>query len=145
VPVSLAEDLDRDGYTLVRGALSPDEIGELRAAFDDVWKRHAGTVDQRQLLTSPPFLQLMEHPRLVDGLSSVFGDQLQLLMYALRHHDAGDALPERDWHRDFSFVCDRTIAVNAIVYLDPTHDTGPTVAVPGSHRWRHLPGGRFPS
>jgi hypothetical protein len=135
--------LQRDGYAFIRGALSAAEVDRLRVAFDELWVRHSGSVNQRHLLACPDFLALIEHPRLFAELTPLFGEQLQLLMYALRHHDGRDDLPDRDWHRDFSFVCDRTIAVNAILYLDATADSGPTVAVAGSHRWRDLPGRRF--
>lgn len=141
--MNVAQQLDEDGYAIVRQALRQDEVAELRCEFDGLWHEHAGSVDQTKLLRSSPFIRLVEHPKLLTALRSVFGDQLQLLMYALRRHDGDDNLPERDWHRDFSFVCDRAVAVNALVYLDPTAETGPTVAVPGSHRWRCLPGGRF--
>ncbi|CAE6851395.1 phytanoyl-CoA dioxygenase family protein [Paraburkholderia domus] len=141
--MTLSEQLERDGYALMPGAVPYDQVRRLRTAFDLLWKRHDRSVDQRQLLAVPEFIELIDHPRLLDELTTVFGDQLQLIMYALRNHDAGDDLRERDWHRDFSFVCDRVIAVNAILYLDDTADSGPTVAVPGSHRWRTPPAERF--
>lgn len=136
--------LDTDGYTLVPGLLGPLQVERLRMAFDEQWRQGDGHVDQTRLLSCPEFLALLEHPGILGRLETVFGEQLQLLMYALRRQEAADELPERDWHRDFSFVCDRTLAVNVIVYLDPTAGTGgPTVAVPGSHRWQHLPEHRF--
>lgn len=135
--------LDDAGYLLLECVLDAELIRRLRDEFDVLWKRHNGSVDQRQLLASETFLELLEHPRLLAEVKAVFGAQMQLLMYALRQHDQADDLRERDWHRDFSFVCDRTIGLNAIVYLDDTMHTGPTLVVPGSHRWRDLPGGRY--
>lgn len=141
--MTVSEQLERDGYAFIRQAIPHDQVCSLRTAFDQLWQCHHGSVDQRQLLAVPEFIELIDHPRLIGELSAVFGDQLQLLMYALRNHDAGNDLRERDWHRDFSFVCDRIIAVNTILYLDDTTERAPTLAVPGSHRWRTLPGRRF--
>jgi hypothetical protein len=140
--MNLPEQLERDGYAFIREAIPHHQVCALRAAFDLLWDRHHRSVDQRQLLAVPEFIELIDNPRLIGELCAVFGDQLQLLMYALRNHDGTDDQRERDWHRDFTFVCDRVIAVNAILYLDDTHGA-PTVAVPGSHRWRTVPGDRF--
>lgn len=141
--MTLPEQLERDGYAFIREVIPHEQVCKLRVAFDSLWKRHDRSVDQRQLLAIPEFIELLDNSRILGELSAVFGDQLQLLMYALRNHDAGDDLRERDWHRDFSFVCDRTVAVNVILYLDDTTDVAPTLVVPGSHRWRSTPGDRF--
>jgi hypothetical protein len=136
--------LETDGYTFLRGLLRGTEVEELRQAFDEQWRRGGGRADQTILLESQVFLRLLEDPRLLAWPERVFAEQLQLLMYVLRRHEAGTDLPERDWHRDFSFVCDRPLAVNLILYLDATGgEVGPTLVVPGSHRWRHLPSGRL--
>ena len=41
--------LETDGYTLLRGALPPEEVADLRMAVDDVWRRQ---LSQWQCTTS---------------------------------------------------------------------------------------------
>ena len=44
-------------------------------------------------------------------------------------------MPDRSWHRDFSFPGNRPLSINTILYLDDmTPERGPTSVVPGSHR-----------
>lgn len=138
-PSSWVQSFAKDGFHLIRAALSEPELDRLRAEFDALFDAHPSGVDQTILLTSPTFIELLHHDRIQRYAREVYGEQLQLLMYALRRGHPGRG-GDRNWHRDFDFVTDRLIAMNMIVYLDPMPAAdGATVVLPGSHRQRVSP------
>lgn len=128
-----------DGYCVRDAVLTPPELGAVRAEFDRLFAEHPNGVDQRLLLTSPVFLELLHRPSVLGPVHEVFGDQAQLLMYALRQGRDPNNGRSRKWHRDFDFVTDRLVSLNMILYLDDLgSDDGGTAVVPGSHRERDV-------
>ena len=127
------------GYLHVRGLLDQPRVETIRAEFEDIWGRH-GRSNQHVLLQYPTFIDLIEHPPILERVGAVFGRQTQLLQYDFLRQERNDALPLRGWHRDFSFAGDRPLSMNVIVYLDEmTDERGPTYVVPGSQRDDALP------
>lgn len=136
----------RDGYHLVPGALAPDHLATLRAAFDRVYHpARRGKVGQDILLQHQEFIDLIAHPPLLACMRALFGRQTQLLSLDLLYQPAADGAPRpgngSSWHRDFEYPGDVPIAANAILYLDDMDDErGPTVVLPGSQRGWETPG-----
>jgi len=131
--------LANDGYFVCGGVVAEPDLGALRAEFDRLFTEYPNGVDQRVLLTSPVFLELLDSPSVLGLAREAFGDQCQLLMYALRQGRDPNGGPLRKWHRDFDFVTDRLISLNIILYLDDldAHDGG-TAVLPGTHRERDV-------
>lgn len=133
---------DHDGFAIVRNLLDPDFLAEIRSEFDRLWSVHGscGRVYQQQLLTSPFFIRLVEHPAILNCHRELFCDQVQLLSLDLLRQGPMSQSPDYAWHRDFNFPGDNVLSANTILYLDDiTPETGPTRVVPGSHRGRHGP------
>ncbi|BDI32493.1 hypothetical protein CCAX7_45440 [Capsulimonas corticalis] len=128
------------GYLHVSGVLTPDHLAQVQAEFDRVWEL-PGQNNQTKLLQHQTFLELIEHPAILDRHRALFGAQTQLLQYdLLRQGPRNETFPTRAWHRDFVFPGDRPLSVNTIVYLDEMiEERGPTYVAPGTHRGEALP------
>lgn len=128
------------GYLHAKGVLSGDHLGHIQAEFDRVWELEQPRVSQHQLFKYKAFLDLIEHPPILDRQRAIFGAQTQLLQYDLLRQGPHSSANERSWHRDFSFPGDRPLAINTIIMLDEmTEQRGPTRVVPGTHFGEELP------
>ena len=126
---------DENGYLIAPGVLAPDHLTLIRAEFDRVWEKEGPRVSQHQLLKYPAFIELIEHPPILDRHRAIFGAQTQLLQYDLLRQGPDSTSPERSWHRDFAFPGDRPVTINTILYLDDMdEERGPTRVVPKTHR-----------
>jgi ectoine hydroxylase-related dioxygenase (phytanoyl-CoA dioxygenase family) len=91
-----------EGYCVYRGLLAPEEIAACRAALD---RTIAERPDARwERLTEPHvrddfWLRLCAHPRILDAVASVLGDDLVLLMSHLIVKPPHDGLAV-EWHQD---------------------------------------------
>ena len=128
------------GYLHVPGVLTGNHLTQVQSEFDRVWGL-PGQSNQSKLLQHRTFIDLIEHPAILDRHRAVFGDQVQLLQYdLLRQGPRNETFPLRAWHRDFVFPGDRPLSINTILYLDEmTQERGPTYVVPGTHRGEALP------
>ena len=116
------------GYLHVQGVLDREQVDFYRTEFDRVWEQEAPKVNQHKLLKYQSFIDLIEHPPILERQQAIFRNQTQLLQYDLLRQDADSDMPARSWHRDFIFPGDRPHSINTIVYLDPmTHARGPTL------------------
>ena len=130
----------KNGYVHVPGVLTRDELTHVQSEFDRVWEL-PGQSNQTKLLQHRTFIDLIQHPEILDRQSALFGNQLQLLQYDfLRQGPRNETFPTRAWHRDFVFPGDTPLSVNTILYLDDMpEERGPTYVVPGTHRGASLP------
>ncbi len=128
------------GYVHARGVLSGEHLVRIQAEFDRIWELEQPRVSQHQLFKYKVFLDLIEHPPILDRQRAIFGAQTQLLQYDLLRQGPHSSASERSWHRDFTFPGDRPLAINTIIMLDEmTEQRGPTRVVPGTHRGDALP------
>lgn len=132
---------EENGYALVRSVLDAERLARVRDAFDERWDKEGPPCNQHKLLKYDTFIELIEHPPILDQHRAVFGSQTQLLQYGLLKQGPRNEGPARTWHRDFSFPGEYPLSINTILYLDPmTDERGPTRALPGSHRgWKQTP------
>jgi hypothetical protein len=130
----------KNGYLHAKGVLTPEHLEHIRTEFDRVWDL-GKQCNQHELLKHPTFIDLIEHPAILDRHRAIFGDQVQLLQYDfLRQGPRNESFPVRGWHRDFVFPGDHPLSINTILYLDDmTEERGPTYVVPGTHRGSSLP------
>ena len=130
------------GYLRVPGVLSGDHLTHVQAEFDRVWDL-PGQSNQIKLLQHKTFIDLIEHPPILDRHRAIFGAQTQLLQYDfLRQGPRSETFPLRSWHRDFVFPGDTPLSINTILMLDKIDEAaGPSRVVPHSHRGWAVPTG----
>jgi hypothetical protein len=72
------------GYLHVGGVLEGEHLRAIQAAFDEVWEvEKAPPWSQHELLKHRPFIDLIEHPPILERHRALFGNQVQLLQYDL--------------------------------------------------------------
>ena len=132
------EQLHRDGYALLRGAVPNERLDDLRAAFDagvqppDRWPVPRGAGWRYSLLDLDPRVQAVCRLReMLDVVGGLIGERFFLSQVEGREPLAGNG--QQTLHRDLSAQRPGD-TVNALVYFD---DYGPwngaTRIVPGSH------------
>lgn len=129
------------GYLVVEGAVKGEHLQRLQREFDEVWeKEKAPPCTQHELLKYRTFIELIEHPPILDRQRAIFGNQVQLLQYDFLRQGPHSQVPAYRWHRDFTFPGDRPLSINTILFIDDIRmETGPTRVVPGTHRGEALP------
>jgi ectoine hydroxylase-related dioxygenase (phytanoyl-CoA dioxygenase family) len=128
------------GYLHARGVVTGDHLARLQTEFDRVWDTEEPPVSMRRLLKHAAFLDLIEHPPILDRHRAIFGRQIQLLQADLGRQGPHCRAAERSWHRDFVFPGERPLAINTLLFLDTiTEEVGPTRVVPCTHRGEALP------
>src|ERR1051326_5268554 len=151
----LRETYARDGFVVVRGGLSPDEIDQLRAdatricrgeygAFrgleaagadetnDDVMRRYLCIHFPHKI--SPVMHGALSPPSVVDVLTSIIGPNVKCMQSMLFIKAAGK--PGQAWHQDEVFIPtrDRTLTGAWIALDDATVENGCLWVIPGSHK-----------
>jgi len=127
------------GYLHAKAVLDDSMLSAIRDEFEQIWKSD-GRANQLVLLKHRTFIDLIEHPAILDRHAAIFGRQTQLLQYDFLRQEPGSTFPQRSWHRDLSFPGEKPVSINTILYLDRMDDaSGPTFVVPGSHRATELP------
>lgn len=159
---------EADGFLLVPGALSRDDVSGVRTELEGVVWGATGYGYEHQapdlllrggalrsvtnpLSMAPVVLDVALHPGFFPRIRDAFAGSVRLLSNEYFITPPG-ANPRLGWHRDATEENFPAIAlgssllfVNCLVLLsDVGPENGPTLAVPGSHRWgpeRSLPGG----
>jgi hypothetical protein len=133
--------LDTQGYLLLGGAVPPDCLAKLQAAFDDgvipydSWPVPRGR-DWRhsQLDLDPDVQRICRLPALIDGVRHILKQPFFVAQVEGREPIIGNA-PQL-MHRDGAGSGGQYMA--AMIWLDPFDaDNGATQIVPGSHRLPH--------
>jgi ectoine hydroxylase-related dioxygenase (phytanoyl-CoA dioxygenase family) len=150
-----AAKFDRDGYVVLAGALTPDEVAALNAEALRICRGERGAVDglvpgaeqdsDDQVIRryacihhphklSPLMHAALAHPRLVEALTTVIGPNVKAMQSML--FTKGEGKPGQAWHQDEYFIPtrDRSLTAAWIALDDATVDNGCLWALPGSHR-----------
>jgi ectoine hydroxylase len=137
------------GYCFFPNCFSEEEIGLMRSGADDILNQHREEV-WREKSGAPRtafaahkyhevFRLLAHHPRLVEPLRQVFGEDVYVHQFKLNAKAAfeGDVW---QWHQDYgTWARDDGMpaarAMNIAVFLDEVMPiNGPLLLIPGSHR-----------
>jgi len=153
--------LEREGYTIIRGLLSPDEIAELREEIGGIFDRDppdergqrppedAAMFRYAMLNRSAAAQAVVTHPRLLSVIEPLLGEDCHVIANtAWRnpagqpgshggqnwHIDAGPHIPLPEGVRWPADIPHPVFAIGVHVYLqDCAIEDGPTGVIPGSH------------
>ncbi len=141
---------DRDGFLFFPALFSREETKTLTDAVPELYSRgEAYNVREKGKdavrtnfaahLYSEPFARLARHPRMIEPVQSLLGDELYMHQFKINGKMAfeGDVW---QWHQDYgTWLNDDAMpearAMNIAIFLDDvTGFNGPLMFIPGSHR-----------
>src|ERR687895_539492 len=144
------ERYDREGYLFFPSLFSQDEINVLNAEVPGLYaqrrpenvREKTGDVVRTNFaahLYSYPFAKLARHPRMVEPICQIFGEDVYMHQFKIngkaafdgdvwqRHQDYGT------WRNDDQMPEAR--AMNVAIFLDEVNEfNGPLMFIPGSHK-----------
>ena len=144
------QQFDRDGYLFFPSLFSPAEI---KALTDEVPALYAqrrpenvrektGDVVRTNFaahMYSAPFARLARHPRMVEPVRQIFGEDLYMHQFKINGKMAFDG-DVWQWHQDYgTWLNDDQMpearAMNVAIFLDEVNEfNGPLMFIPGSHK-----------
>jgi ectoine hydroxylase len=144
------EQFDRDGYLFFPGLFTPEETQVMNDAVPELYsRREAYNVREKGKdavrtnfaahLYSEPFAKLARHPRMIDPVEALFGEQLYMHQFKINGKMAfeGDVW---QWHQDYGTWLNDDLmpterAMNVAIFLDDVNEyNGPLMFIPGSHK-----------
>ncbi len=148
-PEQLAQ-FDRDGYLFFPSHFSPDEIKVLNDEVPRLYEQNrpenirekgsnAVRTNFAAHMYSAPFARLGRHPRMVDPVRQVFGEDLYMHQFKINGKMGFDG-DIWQWHQDFgTWYNDDQMpdarAMNIAIFLDEVNEfNGPLMFIPGSHK-----------
>ncbi len=144
------QQFDRDGFLFFPGLFKPDEVKVLTDEVPRLYaqdrpeniRERAGGVVRTNFaahLYSDPFARLARHPRMVDPVMQLLGEQLYMHQFKINGKMAFDG-DLWQWHQDYGtwFNDDQMPeprAMNVAIFLDEVNEfNGPLMFIPGSHK-----------
>jgi ectoine hydroxylase len=141
---------DRDGYLFFPSLFSPaeiqvlnDEVPRLYAQQRPENVREKGSDAVRTNfaahLYSEPFARLARHPRMVEPVMDLFGEEVYMHQFKINGKAAFDG-DVWQWHQDFGTWKNDDLmpdarAMNVAIFLDEVNEfNGPLMFIPGSHK-----------
>ena len=151
------DQLDQQGYLLLQGVLSPEQVAEVAARAEAVWAAEGDQAGAENYMEpgvrrlanlankGEEFRRLLVHPAVLDAVRHVLGPRVRINM--LNARDAlpaarGTAVQPLHTDADHGAKADALgyLVCTAIWMLDPfTRENGATRLVPGTHRSPALP------
>ncbi len=144
------ESFDREGYLFFPSLFRPEEI---KVLLDEVPALYAerrpenvrektGDVVRTNFaahLYSAPFARLARHPRMVEPVRQLFGEDLYMHQFKINGKQAFDG-DVWQWHQDYGTwrnddQMPEARAMNVAIFLDEVNEfNGPLMFIPGSHK-----------
>jgi ectoine hydroxylase len=144
------EHFDREGYLFFPGLFSQEEIDVLTREVPSLYeRREAYNVREKGKeavrtnfgahMYSEPFARLARHPRMVEPVMDLFGEEVYMHQFKINGKMAfeGDVW---QWHQDYgTWLNDDMMpterAMNVAIFLDDVNEfNGPLMFIPGSHK-----------
>jgi len=144
------ESFDRDGYLFFPSLFRPDEIKVLLDEVPSLYaqrrpenvREKTGDVVRTNFaahLYSAPFARLARHPRMVEPVKQIFGEELYMHQFKINGKQAFDG-DVWQWHQDYGTwknddLMPEPRAMNVAIFLDEVNEfNGPLMFIPGSHK-----------
>jgi ectoine hydroxylase len=144
------ENFDREGYLFFPGLFRPEEIKVLLDAVPALYaqrrpenvRERTGDVVRTNFaahLYSAPFARLARHPRMVEPVKQLFGEDLYMHQFKINGKQAFDG-DVWQWHQDYGTwrnddQMPEPRAMNVAIFLDEVNEfNGPLMFIPGSHK-----------
>jgi ectoine hydroxylase len=141
---------DRDGYLFFPSLFSPEEIktltDEVPAIFAQRRPENVREKDSDAVRTnfaahmySHPFARLARHPRMVEPVKQLFGEDLYMHQFKINGKVAFDG-DLWQWHQDYGTwraddLMPEARAMNVSIFLNEVNEfNGPLMFIPGSHK-----------
>ncbi|MBP0481167.1 phytanoyl-CoA dioxygenase family protein [Sagittula salina] len=147
---------DREGYLLVRGALTPEELAQARRITED-WveasrqvresnelydldKGHSATMPRLTRIklphrNAPFFRDLLRNSRITQVLTDLLGPDTVINTSKLNCKAPGGGAAV-EWHQDWAFypATNDSLLAFGVLLEDMDEENGPLMVIPGSHR-----------
>lgn len=162
------ESYRENGFVVVEGVLSPDEVAELRRTTDEMVEGARGLTGHTEVYdledTHKPddprvrrikfanrhhstYASLVDHPNVVAVLQRLIGPDIRFDVAKLNMKAAGYGAAV-EWHQDWAFYPHTNDDLCAVGFMmdDCELENGPLMAIPGSHKGPildHHYGGEF--
>ena len=144
------EAFDRDGYLFFPGLFTPAEIKTLTDEVPALYaqrrpenvRENTGDVVRINFaahLYSAPFARLARHPRMVEPVKQMFGEDVYMHQFKINGKQAFDG-DVWQWHQDYGTwknddQMPEARAMNVAIFLDEVNEfNGPLMFIPGSHK-----------
>ncbi len=141
---------DRDGYLLFHGHFTPQEMRVLTDEVPRLYAQHrpenvrekgsdAVRTNFAAHMYSYPFAKLARHPRMVEPVKQLFGEDVYMHQFKINGKNAFDG-DVWQWHQDYgTWLNDDDMpeprAMNIAIFLDEVNEfNGPLMFIPGSHK-----------
>jgi len=141
---------DRDGYLLFPGHFTPHEVRVLTDEVPHLYAQHrpenvrekgsdAVRTNFAAHMYSYPFAKLARHPRMVEPVKQLFGEDVYMHQFKINGKNAFDG-DVWQWHQDYgTWLNDDQMpeprAMNIAIFLDEVNEfNGPLMFIPGSHK-----------
>jgi ectoine hydroxylase len=141
---------ERDGYLFFPGLFRPDEVKVLLDEVPSLYARRrpenvrerTGDVVRTNFaahLYSAPFARLARHPRMVEPVRQLFGEDVYMHQFKINGKQAFDG-DVWQWHQDYGTwrnddQMPEARAMNVAIFLDEVNEfNGPLMFIPGSHK-----------
>ena len=141
---------ERDGHLFFPSLFSPDEIKVLLDEVPRLYaQRRPENVREKDSdavrtnfaahMYSYPFAKLARHPRMVEPIMQLFGEELYMHQFKINGKMAFDG-DVWQWHQDYGTwknddLMPEARAMNVAIFLDEVNEfNGPLMLIPGSHK-----------
>jgi len=144
------QDFDRDGYLFFPSLFSPEEMKVLLDQIPHIYGQHRPEIVREKdsdavrtvfagHLINEAFAKLGRHPRMIEPVAQVLGEDLYMHQFKINGKAAFDG-DVWQWHQDYgTWRADDDMpearAMNVAVFLDEVNEfNGPLLFIPGSHK-----------
>jgi ectoine hydroxylase len=141
---------ERDGFLFFPNLFTPEEIRTLMDAVPGLYAQHrpenvrekgsnAVRTNFAAHLYSAPFARLARHPRMVEPVKQMFGEDVYMHQFKINGKMAFDG-DVWQWHQDYGTwknddLMPEPRAMNVAIFLGDVNEfNGPLMFIPGSHK-----------
>ena len=160
----LAEDLDRNGITVLKNIFNIKQIKKAKIALDDIYIKQSKealnnnfsleeifdeNVVRMPFIENQIFLDFILNKKIKNKVNALLGNQYILMLQNAPLNRKGNAHQGYSWHRDLvwqHYTSDRPMAITVTIALDDyTINNGGMDVLLGSHKFSEFPNTSYSS